>query len=131
MEENDLVVVGKDVDNIFFPEETLFVSQAEYRFENRTRQIKTIIINSCYFMDNGKPTPVNVFHVYLGDLIIKKVFNVLPNSSLDIRITFPFREVNVGPKFKYGVQLNLECDGNRFSAISNLNIIKEERQTFE
>ena len=127
IEENDLIVEGKQVDYIFFPGEPRMVSHAEYRFENRTLQTKTCTINSCHFIENDKATPLNVFYMYAGDLLLEKVITIPPTSDLNIRVTFAFREVYVGINFRYAVQLNLEYDGRQYDVISKLNIIQEKR----
>lgn len=125
--ENELIVEGKQVDHIFFPGDPLMVSQAEYRFKNRSLQAKTCAINSCYFIDNDMAIPLSLFYIYAGDLLLEKVITIPPTSDLNIRVTFPFREVFVGINFRYGVQLNLECDGRQYEVISKLNIIQEKR----
>lgn len=126
IEENGLIIEGRQVDYIFFPGEPRVVSHAEYRFVNRTAQAKTCAVNSCYFIDNDKAIPLSVFYIYAGDLLLEKVITIPPASDLNIRVTFPFYKVSVGIKFRYAVQLNLECDSRQYDVISKLNIIQEK-----
>jgi hypothetical protein len=124
---NDLIVDGKHVDHIFLPGEPLVVSHAEYRLENRASHARVCNIESCHFIENGADIPLSVFHVYTGNLLLEEVVVIPPTSHLDIRVTFPSREVHVGVNFRYAVQLSLECDGRRYEATSKLNIIREKR----
>jgi len=123
IEENDLIVEGRQVDYIFFPGEPLVVSHGEYRFENKTSQVETCTINSCHFVENGVAVPLSVFYVYAGNTLLERVVSVAPASELEFRVTFPFREVNV--RGSYEVRLNVECQGKQYDAASKLNIIQE------
>ena len=124
--EHDLIVEGRQVDQVFLPGEPLVVSHAEYRLENMASHATTCTIQSCHFIENGTTIPLGVFHIYAGDLLPEKVIVIPPKSDLNIRVTFPFHDVHVGVNFRYAVQLNLECGDRLYIATSRLNIIQEK-----
>jgi len=126
VEENDLIIEGKLVDYTFLPGEPLVVSHGEYRIANETSLAQTCAILSCHFWDNDKVVPLGVFYVYVGDREFEKVITLPSKSELDIRVTFPYREVHVGINFRYGVQIYLECRDRQYNVTSKLNITQEK-----
>ncbi|MFL6211743.1 MAG: hypothetical protein ACJ74W_23045 [Pyrinomonadaceae bacterium] len=129
-EENELIVEGEQVEYIFFPGDPLVVSHGQFRFKNESAGAKTCTINSCQFVENDAAVPLDVFHGYAGDTLIKGAVNVPPKSELSIRITFPFREVHVGVRFRYEVRVSVACEGKQYDATSKLNVILEKPGTF-
>jgi hypothetical protein len=126
IEDNDaLIVQGKEVEYIFFPGESPVVSHGEFRFENRASQPKSCLITACYFVENEREIPLDEFYLYSDDFALEKEFTIPPRSSLDIRVTFPFQDVHVGVRFRYGVHITCLCDGKQYDAFSQLNLIQE------
>lgn len=125
--QSDFIVEGRPVEYVFFPGDALVVSHAEYRLENRALHARQCNVDSCQFMENGMAVPIGIFHVYAGESLVEKAITIPPASSLNVKITFPFREVHVGINFRYAVQLNLECDDRKYEAVSKLAVIQEKR----
>ena len=122
---NALIVQGKEVEYIFFPGERPVVSHGEFRFENHASQQISCLMTACYFVENESEILLDEFHLYSEDSSLEKEFPIPPRSSLDIRVTFPFQDVHIGVRFKYGVHITCLCDGKEYDGFSEINLIQE------
>jgi hypothetical protein len=126
---HDFTVEGRPVEYVFFPGDPLVASRAEYRLVNTASGARACKPLSCHFVENGTAIPLATFYVYAGDALLEKGIVVPPAASLDITVTFPFREVHVGLNFRYAVRLTLECDARRYEATSTLTLVQEKSRT--
>jgi len=122
---NDVIVMGKPADYAFFPGEALFVSRSSFVFTNKRPKTVACEIVSCSFIENDSAMLLDDFYVYAGDESLGHTVSLPPLSEMEVQVTFPFRPVHVGGRFRYAVQIDVVCDGRRHTATSNLDLTQE------
>lgn len=121
-----VTVEGKQTDYTFFPGEPLLVSHGSFRFLNKATRTANCVIASCNFVENDRVFPLTDFHVYAGDILIGRTVSIPPASDVDVRVTFPARQVHVGTRFRYAVQLEVDCEGGKHNVASHLSLTQEK-----